>query len=256
VTPVRQEWFGCACCPPNIARLLASLGGYVYSVSNRAAHVHLYAGGSAGMRLAGCDVTLTQRTDYPWDGRVSVTVALAPAAPGRGGASARFALMLRVPGWCRKFAVKVNGARLEPQVTRGYARVARRWRDGDVVSLSLAMPIERVAASPAVCADAGKVAIQRGPLVYCLEQCDHAAGVLSMALPDKARLAARFEPKLLGGCTVIEGEARAVSSAGWGQRLYRPAGDVRTRRVNLRAVPYCLWANRKPGAMTVWMPRA
>ena len=243
----RRVWFGCACCPPNIARLLASLGGYVYAVARRALYVHLYIGGSAEAEVAGQRVTLTQATDYPYAGDVALTLALkAPAA---------FDLMLRVPGWCRRHSVKLNGRPLEAQVTKGYARLRREWRDGDRVELSLAMPVERVAAHPSLAEDAGRVALQRGPVVYCLEQCDHRADVRSFVLPDRAKLTARRDRKLFGGTAVIEGTALAPATAGWKGSLYRPAADQQMRQVRLKAIPYCLWDNRDPGPMTVWLPR-
>ena len=244
----RKDWFGCACCPPNIARMIASFGQYVYSTSPGSAYVHLYAGSTARASVAGRDVTLTQETRYPWLGEVTLTVGL--DRPGT------FALMLRIPGWCRKWKLTVNGKRLAAPVVKGYAKIRRRWTDGETVQLSLAMPIERVVAHPGVLDNAGKVALQRGPIVYCLEQCDHPANVLSIHLPDRARLTPRFDARLLGGATVIEGAARAVAPAGWKENLYRPADEAKTKPVRIRAVPYCLWDNRKPGAMTVWLPRA
>ena len=245
--PYRREWFGCACCPPNVARMIAQFPQYICSAAKAAAYVHLYVASTARARIAGREVTLTQRTDYPWDGEVRITVGV-----DRPGA---FALMLRIPGWCGRHTLKVNGRRVAAPVTRGYAKLRRTWQDGDAVELSLAMPIERVAAHPGVLEDVGKVALQRGPIVYCLEQCDHKDDVLSIHLPDKAKLVARFEPKLLGGVTVIEGDALAASPAGWSGKLYRPAKELDLKPTKLRAVPYCLWDNRTPGAMTVWLPR-
>jgi len=244
----RQPWFPCACCPPNVARLIASIGRYAYSASPTALYVHLYAAGSASPEVGGAKITLTQQTDYPWDGEVKLTVKLdKPAA---------FALMPRIPGWCREYELAVNGKSVRAAVSKGYARLLRRWSDGDEVTLSLAMGVERIAAHPSVAADAGKVAIQRGPLVYCLEQCDNNADVLSVALPDRARLTAKHSRKLLGGCVVIEGRGLAVSTAGWAGRLYRRAEEVKTKLVKIKAIPYCLWANRKAGAMKVYIPRA
>ena len=243
----RKEWFGCACCPPNIARLLASLGGYVASTAHGALYVHLYAAGSLCAAVDGKQVTVAQKTSYPWDGNVKLTLRLDEPAT--------FDLMLRVPGWCPKHSVKVNGKRVGHRLVKGYARLSREWQSGDRVELALDMPIERVVAHPKVADDAGKVAIQRGPLVYCLEQCDHAAAVRSMLLPDDARLTAHFDKSLFGGTVVIEGTALALSVAGWDHRLYRPARDTGTRRAKLRAIPYCLWDNREAGAMTVWLPR-
>ena len=151
----RQEWFGCACCPPNIARLLASLGQYVYSKSDDGLYLHLYVGGRVKTEVAGQVVTLAQEGQYPWQGQIRVTMDLP--------APAKFDLMLRIPGWCRRHTVKVNGTLAPRRMVKGYARLRRRWRAGDVVELSLQMPIERIAAHPHVEQDAGKVALMRGP---------------------------------------------------------------------------------------------
>ena len=191
----RREAFACSCCPPNVVRLLASLGAYVYSRDDRALWVHLYLGGTATATLAGQPVTLTVATRYPWDGDVRATVATEKPVT--------FSLMLRVPGWCRRHTLRVNGRPVAARVSKGYARIRRRWSDGDRVDLSLAMPVERVAAHPLVEADAGKVALQRGPVVYCLEGCDHPVDVRRIALADRSRLTARFDPRLLGGTVVI-----------------------------------------------------
>ncbi len=245
--PHRSEWFGCACCPPNIARLIASLPAYCYSVSPKDLYVHLYAAGEARCQVGGRAVTLRQETRYPWDGRIRLNVS--PDAP------AVLALRLRIPGWCRCWRATLNGREIEGRVSKGYLRLRRRWEAGDAVELTLEMPVERVAAHPLVAADAGRVALCRGPLVYCLEQCDHAAAVEAIRLPDAAALTARFDADCLGGVTVIEGPALAVAKSGWKGRLYRPAGDCRHRPARIRAVPYCLWDNRTPGAMAVWLPR-
>jgi len=244
----RQKWFGCACCPPNIARLLASLGHYVYSAAPRAAWVHLYAAGTGSAEIAGRKITLEQATDYPWDGRVAITVRTAQPAT--------FDLMLRIPGWCDGWTAAVNGQAIQPLVTKGYARIRRTWADGDRIDLTLDMPIRRIVAHPSVTEDAGRVALQRGPIVYCLEQCDHRAPVRAIALPDAAPLTARHDRKLLGGTIVIEGTALAPAPGGWKGKLYRPADAAKARPIRIKAIPYCLWDNRTPGPMTVWLPRA
>ncbi len=246
----RQAWFGCACCPPNVARLIASLGSYVYSVAPDGFYVHLYIAGSATAYAAADnspDVTLTQETSYPWNGDVKLTVGVQQPS--------KFDLFLRIPGWCRKHLLRVNGKTVGHKMVKGYARVSRTWANGDRVELSLAMPIERVVAHPSVAEDAGKVALQRGPLVYCLEQCDNAAPVRSLLLPDRARLAARFDNKLFGGTVVIEGQGLAPTQGGWKGKLYQPASALSLRPARFRAIPYSLWDNREPGAMTVWLPR-
>lgn len=245
----RQEWFGCACCPPNIARLLASLGAYAYSAAPGALYVHLYIAGSVGLSqvLQPAGGSLAVETGYPWNGDVRLAIRLQHPA--------KFDLFLRIPGWCRKHALRVNGKAVGHRIVKGYARISREWTNGDRVELSLAMPIERVVAHPSVAEDAGKVALQRGPLVYCLEQCDNAAPVRSIILPDKARLVARYDKRLLGGTVVIEGTALAPTLGGWKGRLYQPASALSLRPARFRAIPYCLWDNRAAGPMTVWLPR-
>ncbi|NQT52161.1 glycoside hydrolase family 127 protein [bacterium] len=243
----RPEWFGCACCPPNIARLLASLGLYVYSASDVAAYVHLYVGGSGKATLGGQKVTLTQKTNYPWGSNVRITVGTAEPAS--------FAMMLRIPGWCSRHTLKVNGKAVKAKVTRGYARIKRRWKDGDRVDLSLAMPVERVVAHPSVAHDAGRVALQRGPLVYCLEECDNGLDVRSLVLPGDAKLTARFDESVLGGTTVIEGTGLVPRSEGWRGKIYRAARDTKTKKAAFKAIPYCLWDNRAAGTMAIWLPR-
>ena len=243
----RQEWFGCACCPPNLARLLAALGSYVYAATPDGVAVNLYAAGSGRGEANGRPVTLTQQTHYPWDGTVRLTVEVeAPTS---------FALRLRIPGWCAGHKLRLNGKRVAAPVSKGYARLQRRWRSGDEVELTLAMPVQQIAAHPHVADDAGRVALQRGPLVYCLEQCDHKADVRSLLLPKGARLTTRFAPKLLGGVAVVEGTALAPSTNGWKGRLYQPVAALQTRPVRIRAIPYYAWDNRAPGAMAVWLPR-
>jgi len=245
----RQEFFDCACCPPNIARLLASLGRYVASADAGGLYVHLYASGEIRAEIGGREVALRTRTLYPWGGFTAIALAMtAPAA---------FALRLRIPGWCRKHKIAVNGKAVAAKVVKGYASIRRRWQSGDCVTLDFEMPVERVVAHPAAADDVGRVALQRGPIVYCLEQGDNKAPVRSILLPDKAPLAARFDKELLGGCVVIEGTGLAPDLGPWKGRLYQPLRDAgRPRRVKIRAVPYFLWDNREPGAMTVWLPRA
>ena len=247
----RQPWFDCACCPPNIARLLASLGQYVYSTSLAAAQaelaVHLYVGGSARLEVGGQAIAIRQTTRYPWDGQVELALELdAPMA---------FALKLRVPGWCKHARLGVNDAPLEvPAVIQHrYALLQREWQPGDRVTLELDMPVERIYAHPDVRQDVGAVALQRGPLVYCFEQADQAEPLHRLSLPAGAPLAARFEPGLLGGVAVIEAEGLAIAGAGWEGQLYR-AEPAALRPATLTAIPYYAWDNRAPGAMQVWMP--
>ncbi|MBM3189004.1 MAG: glycoside hydrolase family 127 protein, partial [Chloroflexi bacterium] len=250
VSAVRQEWFGCACCPPNIARLLASLGQYVYSQSESAAFVHLYVGGSAELSIGGKPIRLSQETRYPWEGRVSVAVQ-----PERELA---LALCLRIPEWARgdlsRVSLTVNGEAVDVGgvLERGYARISRAWRPGETVVLDLPMSVQRVRAHPAVRANAGRVALQRGPLVYCLEEADNGPNLQAIALPRDAELRAAWEGDPLGGVVTITGEALRSDEAAWNGELYTP-NDPKAKRVSIKAVPYYAWANRTPGEMLVWL---
>lgn len=242
----RSEWFGCACCPPNIARLLASLGQYVYSVGGSEAMVHLYCQGEAQMTVNGGILTLKQKTEYPWDGRVQITVDPPKDA-------SEFTIKLRIPGWCGKAALRVNDkpVDLEGIVDKGYASIGRTWSAGDVITLELAMPVERVYTHPTVRQNFGYVALQRGPIVYCLEQADHAEDVWRIALPKTSELTTRFEKDVLGGVTLIEGNAMAASTEGWDHKLY--GDEPKMTPCKIKAVPYCTWANRGADAMKVWL---
>ncbi|NLG28849.1 MAG: glycoside hydrolase family 127 protein [Chloroflexi bacterium] len=242
----RSPWFGCACCPPNLARLIASLGGYFYSQAEDELWVHLYMGSSVKLQLAGQEVSLRQETNYPWDGQVHLRLWLHKPA--------RFALALRIPGWCRKAKLSVNGEKVKVKaVTRnGYARIERKWQDGDRIELVLPMPVERMEAHPRVRHDCGRVALQRGPLVYCLEEPDNGPDLNDIALPSGSELTATFDPDLLGGVMVVGAEALRRDEDGFGGTLYRPLGS-QYRAVNLKAIPYYAWANRELGEMLVWM---
>jgi DUF1680 family protein len=241
----RQGWFGCACCPGNISRLIASLGGYAYSESPDGAWVHLYAQGSATLEIGGRHVVLRQQTRYPWDGKVVVSVE--PEAP------ARFALHLRIPAWASNARLRVDdGAPLAATPVNGYVRVEREWRTGDRVTLDLPMPVERVRANPAVRQDVGQLALQRGPLVYCLESVDNPFPLHRLVVPPTAALAARFEPDVLGGIAVVEGPAQLEDDSGWDGELYGTRASRRTA-VRIRAVPYYAWDHRAPGEMRVWL---
>lgn len=252
VKPVRPKWYGCACCPPNIARLLSSLGEYVYTVDEEAAtiYAHLFIGSEQRTTLAGKPVALHQRSALPWQGDVKFSVAL------KG--SARFKLALRVPSWCSEHPkLAVNGKSIDyaSGVEGGYAFIDREWSDGDIVEWLLPLRAGWIVAHPEMRANAGKAAIQYGPLVYCLEEADNGKPLASLSVSRGAPLRAAFDPELLGGVVAVETEGRRRTSGGWsGERLYAPldAGEP-FESVRLRAVPYFLWGNRGGGEMSVWV---
>jgi DUF1680 family protein len=243
----RQPWFECACCPPNLARLLASIGMYVYSRNENDVAVHLYVQGAGRFQADGQDVTLRQETRYPWDGAVGMRFEMDRPAV--------FGLRLRIPGWCRQARLLVNGEAVElaSRMDHGYARIERSWRHADRVRLELAMPVERMYAQPDASADTGRTALQRGPIVYCLEAADHAVPLTRILLPRGADLIDHYEANLLKGVTVITGEALAADESEWGNALYR-THPPKLKPCRLTAIPYYAWDNRRPGRMRVWIP--
>jgi DUF1680 family protein len=251
----RTPWFTCACCPPNVARVLASVPGYFYAASGDRIYVNLFAQGTGKMRAGGTEVEIVQTTEYPWKGDVKIEVKPAKAA--------ELTLAVRIPGWSLNRPVpsdlytyteaaegapslKVNGEAVAVTPDKGYALVTRKWQTGDVVELSLRMPVRRVAANEAVEDDRGRVAVERGPLVYCAEWPDNDGRVSNLVLAEGAALTAEMRPDLLGGVVVIKGEADALSEK---------AGKVVTEKKPLVLIPYYSWANRGKGEMTVWLAR-
>jgi DUF1680 family protein len=243
----RANWFTCACCPPNLARLLASLGQYIYSESEAEIAIHLFVQSRVQLNVKGQMLVLRQETEYPWEGNVRLTFE-SLAAP------AEFTVRVRLPGWCREPQVDINGVAAAGLVRNGYAVLRREWKAGDFVQLTLPMPVERVRSHPLVVENRGCVALRRGPLVYCLESVDN--GPLDqLALPPKNFVEARFEPGLFGGSKIIYGHAVAITEDTWNGPLYRQENE-RWREAPLRAIPYYCWANRTPGEMRVWIREA
>lgn len=246
VKPVRQKWFGCACCPPNIARLLASLGQYVYSSNEEIVYVHLYIGGEAEVDMGGEKLRLRQENMYPRDGNIKLTVA--------SSVSKELTLALRIPGWCRGWSLRINGKEAGSQcsLVNGYVHIMRSWNEGDTVELNLEMPVEVLQANPKVRADAGKVALQRGPLVYCLEEVDNGSNLSALTLRCDADFTVEYDEEWLEGAAVLQAHGFRTEESGWQNELYRPV-DRQERPVTLKAVPYFLWGNREPGEMQVWI---
>lgn len=251
VCDVRQPWFDCACCPPNLARLMGSLGQYVWSQSKNTVYAHLYVSSTARFDLAGSEVIVTQKSEYPWKGRIRFRI---DQTNGR-----RWTLALRLPSWCAKPKLTVNGKAVRHGINRkdGYARLSQNWQEGDRVELDLPMPVQRIYAHPSVRHDAGRVALQRGPVVYCFEQVDNGESLNALSLPDNARFSTRFESDILGGVPVIRSTGLQDSAEDWKTSdLYR-ATKPRPKRIKLTAVPYYAWGNRNPGQeMLVWIRRS
>jgi len=252
----RQEWFGCACCPPNVARLLASLPGYLYSIADEGVYVHLYASSEAALTLpTGDTVRLREETDYPWNGEITIHIDEAP--------DREITLFLRVPFWADEAESQLflNGDDATNFLTGepgAYRAVRRLWRAGDIVRLVLPMPVECIESHPHVTSNRGRVALQRGPLVYCIEQADNPNGdAWDLALTDDSTFSTeRLE---IAGHSVIalrtDGLVRNANA--WADALYAPYAPENSEDFSpatLTAIPYYAWANREAGPMQVWIP--
>ncbi|MGO6734814.1 glycoside hydrolase family 127 protein [Rhizobium ruizarguesonis] len=242
----RWKWHYCPCCPTNIARFITSLGQYFYSTDDHELAVHLYGTNSAELTVGDSFVRLIQETQYPWDGDISLRFVVERPS--------RFQLRLRIPGWCREAQISVNGVAvdLDQCVTKGYAAISREWRNGDEVRIGLSMHVERIYAHPAVSEDSGRVALRRGPVVYCIEETDLGGEPQRLRLSASEEISARYDAALLGGATVLEGTALEADIADWQNALYRTAPPSLKERP-FTAIPYHLWANREPGAMAIWL---
>jgi hypothetical protein len=243
----RQPWFGVPCCPTTIVRFLPSLGKYIYNQSSDGLWSNLYITSSMHTQIGNTDVKLQQASNYPWDGNVKFSVN--PAH------SVAFTLHLRIPDWCAQASVKVNGGEVHPTMSTGYAEIHRLWSKGDSLELSLPMQVQKLRANPKVLEDRGKIALKRGPLIYCLEQPDQAAPVDRMVIPIETKLTPQFEANLLGGAVALKGQAIRKPSVDWNNALYKPIAESPARLIptTITALPYCLWGNRGLAKMAVWI---
>ncbi len=259
----RSEWFGCACCPSNIARFVPAIPGYVYAADSRDIYVNLYISNEAAIPFGKGRVNLIQQANFPWDGKVIITVS-----PGR---SRNFALMLRIPGWAMNeaipgdlyrfddnedetFIVSVNGKTLDAEPKDGYVRIDRKWAEGDVIELEFPMPVRKVVADERVEEDRNRIAIQRGPVIYCAEWPDNDGISIPDLVIDRNRpLTTEFVPSLLNGTQLIRATGyQTEMDSGGTAGTTGTAGTLAERTITL--VPYALWNNRGPGQMRVWLP--
>jgi DUF1680 family protein len=244
----RQPWFDCSCCPTNVTRFIPSMPSYIYATRNDSLYVNLFVSSKTRVEMNKTNVEISQQTNYPWDGKVTIKV--------NPQTTQTLAVNIRVPGWAtgkpvpsdlysylkenrEKVTLKLNGKPIDINMNKGFAVIERRWSQGDVIELNLPMPIRRVIANEKVKADINKVALVRGPIVYCAEGIDNDGKVLDMIIPDDAELQTEYRADLLGGLTVVTADVRDES------------GQAR----KLTAIPYYAWSNRGPGQMAVWMPR-
>jgi len=251
----RSPWFGCACCPTNIVRFLPSLPGYAYAYKGDNLYVNLFIGGSTTIKTRKNIVHLKQDTRYPWDGEVKITVQ-----PERAG---RFAIYIRIPGWVQnqpvpsdlyhylndsqeKVTLKVNDKPVALRMDKGFARLRRMWKKGDEIKINLPMPIQRVLCHEKAKDNAGRTAIQRGPIVYCFEAVDNQQGLAYLLLSPEAELHTEYRADLLGGIVIITGQGKI--------RQLQPEGKTSVKDIEVVAIPYYAWAHRSKSEMAVWLP--
>lgn len=220
----RQEWYGCACCPSQLSRFLPSIGNYIYASSDDALWVNLYIGNTGQIRIGETDILLTQETDYPWDGSVKLTISTSQPLEKE--------IRLRIPNWCKTYDLSINGTRINVSEEKGYA-VIKDWKSQDVIALDMDMPVEIVAADPHVKENFGKRVIQRGPLVYCMEEIDNPEYFDQIQLSPSTTFQTAFVSDILNGIKTIKTNGRAQSAT---------------------FIPYYAWDNRKAGKMRVWIP--
>jgi DUF1680 family protein len=253
-TLVRQPWFGCACCPSNVSRFIPSIPGYVYAVNNDDVYVNLFMGNDAVLEVGGKKVTLSQSTQYPWNGDVKINVT--PRS------KQTFTLKVRVPGWVQgqpvpsdlytfsdgkqlSYTVKVNGSTVESVLDKGYFNISRLWKKGDVVEVHFDMEPRVVKANDKVEADRNKISIERGPIVYCAEWADNNFNIFNVLLNQKPEITVENKPDLLQGINQLKTTVQLLS--------YDETGRLQVKDVTLSLIPYYAWNHRGSGNMAVWL---
>ena len=241
----RKPWFACACCPPNIARLIASIPGYMYTTSEEGIWVHLYGENEAKIPWGDKEIKLIEKTNYPWEGNIELEVKT----------EGEYKIFLRIPSWAKGYTIKINGNKINTkEVKNGYIEMENQWKEGDKINLELPMEIEIIESHPKVEDNVGKVAIKRGPIVYCMEQVDNPWG--DPRYMEIADYNLKAEPsEILEGIVIIKGKGKIVDSRIWESNLYLPKEEVERNKKEVKfiTIPYYAWANREKGPMTVWI---
>jgi uncharacterized protein len=254
--PVRSGWFVCSCCPTNVVRLIPSIPGYMYAEKGNSIYVNLFISGTGNLTVNNKPVKITQQNNYPWEGALAFTIDPKSAM--------NMDLRIRIPGWAQneaipsdlytyekksvqKTAIKVNGIPVNYQMENGYAVISRKWKKNDKVEVDLPMEVRRVIANTNIEDDNGKVALQRGPIIYCAEWKDNNGLASNIIVPKDAEFKPEYEAGLLNGVMALKADVKSIA--------VDPAGqNVSTQNATLTAIPYYSWANRGKGEMTVWFP--
>jgi uncharacterized protein len=255
--PTRSGWFDCSCCPTNLTRLIPSIPGYVYAQKGNDIYVNLFINSKATLSVQNKPVIIEQQNRYPWDG--NLVFKLTPAK------ATAFNMLVRIPGWAQNEAIpsnlyqftntvdakpviKVNGQPIEYNIANGYATIARTWKKNDVVEVVLPMDVRQVTANEKVKDDIGKVALQRGPMIYCAEWVDNNGRAANIIIPSGTSFSATYNPGLLNGVEVLTADVPVI-------RIDQNGQQVTTTRQTFTAIPYYAWANRGKGEMTIWFPQ-
>lgn len=254
--PERAGWFDCSCCPTNVARLIPSIPGYVYAQNGDNVYVNLFVSSTATLNVRGKQVSIVQQNNYPWDGGLKFTVS--PKT------SDDFNLLIRIPGWAqnkavpsdlysfasaseKRTAISINGQPVEYAIEKGYAVLKRKWKKGDVVDVALPMEVQKVVANNNVKDDVGKVALQRGPLVYCAEWPDNDGKAANIIVPQNTAFTSEYKPDLLNGVLVLKAAVPFVN-------IDEQNMNISTAQKTMTAIPYYAWAHRGKGEMVLWFP--
>lgn len=253
----RSGWFECSCCPTNLTRLLPSIPGYVYAQKEDSIYVNLFVSSNVSMNVRNKEVSISQQTNYPWEGAVKFTVS--PKF------TSVFAMLLRIPGWAQdqpvpsdlyRFAsvspnkpcITINGSAVDYNIEKGYAVIKRQWKKGDVIEMNLPMEVRRITSHQNIGVNKGRIALERGPLVYCVEGIDNQGRSFNVIAPENATFVAEYMPTLLNGVTVLRSELPTI--------LIDEAGlNITTNKKTVTAIPYYAWANRGEAEMIIWLPQ-
>jgi DUF1680 family protein len=239
----RQKWFACACCPPNIARMIASLGNYVHSFQKDSLYTHLYIGSQAKLNLGGADVSVKIETNYPWEEQVNISFEM--------NRKAKFKYGLRIPGWCKKYSIRLNSADVSYNVEDGYAFIDREWSGGDKITVVFDMPVAFLRSNPHVRENTGKIAVMRGPIVYCAEEEDNGDELFRFHVGNPADISVTRKNELLEGVTTISFTGKREKA--WAEDTLYSTGEASLEDKKIVLIPYYSWANRNEGEMAVWL---